>query len=100
MRRTSLAADHGMLFVFPQSSPQGFWMKNTLVALDILYFDTDQRLVAMQLDVPPCKADPCPIYPSGAPSLYVLELPARTARRIGANPGDSLVIDADIGVVR
>ena len=100
MMRTQLPADHSMLFVFPDAQPRWFWMKDTLVPLDILYFDAHRKLVSMQLDVPPCKADPCPTYPSDAPATYVLELAAGTARRIGARTGDALTIDADIGTVR
>ena len=100
MMRTTLAPDHGMLFVFPHTGPQAFWMKNTLIPLDILYFDEERRLVSMQVDVPPCRADPCPTYPSDAPALYVLELSAGTTRRIGAKPGDTLTIEGDIGPVR
>ena len=100
MMRTTLAPDHSMLFVFSYQTPQAFWMKNTLIPLDILYFDTDRRLVSMQLNVPPCRADPCPIYPSSAPARYVLELAAGTAHRLGAQVGDALKIDGDIGTVR
>ena len=100
MMRTELPADHGMLFIFPDTQPRWFWMKNTLVPLDILYFDADRKLVSMHLDVPPCKADPCPSYPSDAPARYVLELPAGTARRIGAQAGDELTVEGDIGTVR
>ena len=100
MDRTTLGADHGMLFVFASSAPQAFWMKNTLIPLDILYFDDARKLVSMQLDVPPCRADPCPIYPSHAAARYVLELSAGTARRIGAKPGDQLTINAAIGAVQ
>jgi len=100
MMRTQLPADHSMLFVFPDSQPRWFWMKNTLVPLDILYFDTDRKLASMQLNVPPCKADPCPSYPSDAPARYVLELPAGTARRIGVQAGDGLTIEGDVGTVR
>ncbi|MFC5436370.1 DUF192 domain-containing protein [Rhodanobacter umsongensis] len=100
MMRTRLAADHGMLFVFPLSAPRAFWMKNTLISLDILYFDANRRLVSMQLNVPPCKSDPCPIYPSHAPARYVLEVSAGTARRMGAEVGDVLKIEGDVGPVR
>jgi uncharacterized membrane protein (UPF0127 family) len=100
MMRTELAANHGMLFVFPHSGPQAFWMKNTLIPLDILYFDTDRRLVSMQLDVPPCRADPCPTYPSEAPALYVLELSAGSAQRMGVHRGDELKVMGDLGSVR
>ncbi|MEW9573622.1 DUF192 domain-containing protein [Rhodanobacter sp. Si-c] len=99
MMRTSLAADHGMLFVFPDTAPRGFWMKNTLIPLDILYFDAERKLVSTQLDVPPCKADPCPVYPSAGPARYVLELSAGTATRIGVRDGDTLAIDGRLGTV-
>ncbi|GAB2552681.1 DUF192 domain-containing protein [Rhodanobacter koreensis] len=100
MMRTTLPADHGMLFVFPDTAPRGFWMKSTLIPLDILYFDADRRLVSMQLNTAPCKADPCPIYPSSGPARYVLELSAGTAARIGARVADELKIAGDVGTVR
>ncbi len=89
-----------MLFVFATSVPQAFWMKNTLIPLDILYFDDARELVSMQLDVPPCTADPCPIYPSSGAARYVLELSAGTARRIGVKPGDQLTINGSLGAVQ
>jgi len=100
MHRTSLAADRGMLFVFPYDAPQSFWMKNTLIPLDILFFDKDRNLVSMQLDVPPCKADPCPTYPSGKPAKYVLELAAGTVAQLGITTGDTFSVDGKIGPVR
>lgn len=100
MMRTSMDPGHGMLFVFPSTAPRAFWMKNTLIPLDILYFGKDRKLVSMQLDVPPCKADPCPIYPSDAPARYVLELNAGTAVKIGAQVGDSLGIEGTVDAVR
>ncbi|HET7268850.1 MAG TPA: DUF192 domain-containing protein [Oleiagrimonas sp.] len=99
MERTHLAPDHGMLFVFSHQAPKTFWMKNTLIPLDILFFDKHRKLVSMQLNAPPCKADPCPTYPSNKPALYVLELAAGTAIRIGANVGDTMTIKGRIGNV-
>jgi len=99
MMRTSLAPGRGMLFVFPDTAPRGFWMKNTLIPLDILYFDAQRRLVSAQLEVPPCKADPCAIYPSAGPARYVLELSAGTAKRIGVRDGDVLAIEGSVGAV-
>jgi uncharacterized membrane protein (UPF0127 family) len=92
MERTAMEADHGMLFVFQDDAPRAFWMKNTKIPLDMLFFDRDRRLVSVQHDVPPCTADPCPAYSSGAPAAYVLELNAGQARRIGAAPGDEIAI--------
>ena len=100
MARVTLAPDHSMLFTFPTSASKGFWMKNTPIPLDILYFDSKLRLVSMQLDVPPCKADPCPIYSSVGSAQYVLELAADTATRIGVRVGDVLEISGgDLGAV-
>lgn len=100
MDRTHLAPHHGMLFVFAHQVPQTFWMKDTLIPLDILYFDKNRKLVSMQLNVPPCKTSPCPTYPSNKPALYVLELAAGTAVKIGANVGDKLTIKGRIGNVQ
>ena len=91
MDRTEMAADHGMLFVFDDDVPRAFWMKNTKIPLDMLYFDADRHLVSVQHNVPPCTADPCPAYSSGAPARYVLELNGGEAKKIGVSAGD--VID-------
>ena len=88
MFRDELAADRGMLFVHEREEPQAYWMKNTRIALDILYFDAVARLVSQQRDVPPCSlGDRCPPYPSAAPALYVLELNAGEAARLGLADG-------------
>jgi uncharacterized membrane protein (UPF0127 family) len=83
-----MPADHGMLFVFQDDQPRTFWMKNTLIPLDMLFFDADRRLVAIQANAQPCKADPCGLYPSNAPARYVLELNAGAAAKLGARMGD------------
>ena len=88
MDRTSMPAEHGMLFVFPDSQPRTFWMKNTLIPLYILFFDADRHLVTIQADAQPCKADPCQLYPSNESARYVLELNAGTAAKLGARKGD------------
>jgi uncharacterized protein len=93
MARPHMAADHSMLFIFTDEAPRAFWMKNTLIPLDILYFDSARKLVAMQLNAEPCKGDPCAIYPSGGLSArYVLELNAGTAGQLGLKLGDELTV--------
>ena len=76
MRRKKLVSD-GMLFVFPGATVQSFWMKDTLMPLDILFFDADGRFVALHR-MDPCTEDPCPVYSSGKPAQYALEVPAGT----------------------
>ncbi|HKT43034.1 MAG TPA: DUF192 domain-containing protein [Rhodanobacteraceae bacterium] len=92
MDRTAMPADHGMLFVFPDSQPRTFWMKNTLIPLDMLFFDASHHLVAIQANAQPCKVDPCQLYPSGTPARYVLELNAGTAAKLGARTGDVMTL--------
>ncbi|MFI4970420.1 MAG: DUF192 domain-containing protein [Lysobacterales bacterium] len=92
MDRPGMAADHGMLFVFQDDTPRSFWMKNTKIALDMLFFDADRRLVSVQHAAQPCVADPCPPYSSGAPARYVLELNAGQASKLGLAPGDEMQI--------
>jgi len=81
MGRHHLAADRGMLFLFPDERPRTFWMKNCFIALDMLFADGDGRVVHVQHDAPPCPSVvlQCPTYPSEAPAATVLELPAGTA---------------------
>lgn len=91
MFRDELPAGSGMLFVHEREQPLAYWMKNTRIPLDILYFDGKRRLVAQQRDVPPCAlGDGCPPYPSYAPALYVLELNAGEAARLGLENGAEL----------
>ncbi len=93
MFREHLEPDAGMLFVFEAEAPRAFWMKNTRIPLDILYFNARLVLVSLQRHVPPCRADPCPNYPSAKPAKYVLELNAGTADRLRVEPGDSLKLE-------
>ena len=88
MFRDQLAEGHGMLFIHDEEGPQSYWMKNTRIPLDILYFDNARKLVSQKRDVPPCTlGDACPPYPSDAPARYVLELNAGEAARIGLADG-------------
>ena len=91
MFRDALPTGHGMLFIHDAEEPQAYWMKNTKIALDILYFDDERKLVAQQRDVPPCSlGDGCPSYPSDAPARYVLELNAGEAARLQLKDGAEL----------
>ena len=86
MYRESLADGTGMLFVFEQEQPLAFWMKNTLIPLDILYFDAERQLVSVQTMVP-CEKDPCTTYSSDAPAQYALEVNAGFVERYGIGEG-------------
>ena len=79
------APKDGMLFVFPEDTSGGFWMKNTLVPLRILFFDArGKRVRAFRMT--PCREDPCRIYEPGRLYRFALELRV-TDRRKGATLG-------------
>lgn len=95
MFRDAMADDHGMLFLFPAESRRSFWMKNTRIPLDILYFDAQLRFVSVAAGAQPCRTPTCPSYPSSGPARYVLELNAGKAAELGVSPGDVLELYID-----
>lgn len=97
MFRDELAADHGMIFIHDEEAPQSYWMKNTRIPLDILFFDHSRKLVSTQQRVPPCSlGDGCPPFRSEDPALYVLELNAGMAESLGVKAGDELILGPGI----
>lgn len=90
MFRTALPEDRGMLFIFEQPGKNKFWMKNTLIPLDILWMDDRKRIIHIEYQVPPCKLDPCPVYGPSAENHYVLEVKAGVAHKRGLRIGMSL----------
>lgn len=86
MFREELPEGRGMLFMFDKSQILHFWMKNTMIPLDILFFDERRNLVSA-MTMEPCVADPCPLYPSTAEARYALEVPAGFIERYGVGVG-------------
>jgi uncharacterized protein len=95
MFRASMPADRGMVFNFPTAVPANFWMKNTLIPLDIIFLRGD-KIMNIQANVPPCKADPCPGYGPTSNVLIdrVIELNAGQAKKLGLKVGDKLLVQS------
>lgn len=93
MYRTSLPENSGMLFVFDSAQPLSFWMKNTLIPLDVLFLDEKGTIVTIHTMEPcPDEEPQCPSYPSEVPAQYGLELNAGRAKELGLEVGDQLKI--------
>jgi uncharacterized protein len=73
MFRTSLEKSRGMVFIFPDSEKETFWMKNTIVPLDMIRLDANYRIVDIK-QATPCTKDPCVIYTPVHDASYVVEL--------------------------
>lgn len=86
MFRTDLPEDRGMLFVFEETRPVGFWMKNTPLPLDLVFID-EQGVV---IDVLPGEPFSTASISPDAPSRFVLELNAGAAERTGIEPGTQI----------
>lgn len=87
MYRDRLDAGNGMLFIFPQSAPQAFWMKNTKIPLDILFIDDTGRIVRLHARTTPFSEDS---LPSDAPVRFVLEVPGGWCADNGIKEGDTV----------
>ena len=100
MFRTALAPDEGMLFVYPRPGPASFWMKNTLIFLDMIFADETGRIMAVHENAVP--GDLTPIF-GGDNIQYVLEIPGGRSAELGISAGDSFQsphIDQSIAVWR
>jgi uncharacterized membrane protein (UPF0127 family) len=88
MHRPRLASDAGMLFIFPNQERQNFWMKNTLISLDMLFLAGDGRIVYVHHNAQPHSLTP--IAPE-AEALAVLEINGGLSRRLGITVGDRVL---------
>jgi uncharacterized membrane protein (UPF0127 family) len=88
MFRKTLAPNAGMLFDFVTERPQSFWMKNTLIPLDMVFIKADGTIVRIAANTTPLSEDPVPSY---EPVRVVLEIPGGRAAELGMQPGDRAI---------
>ncbi len=88
MNRESLGADKGMIFIFDKPANYSFWMKNTLIPLDMVWLDQDRKIVFINENAQPCGSKDCSVVTPVIKSQYVFEAKAGTAKRIGLKYGD------------
>jgi uncharacterized membrane protein (UPF0127 family) len=85
MHRRELADDAGMLFLFPESDDHSFWMRNTLIPLDMIFIGEDGRVVGIVERAEPLTLTQRSI---GKPSRYVLEVNGGWCAKRGVRDGD------------
>jgi len=87
MFRENLPVNQGMFFIFKNEAARYFWMKNTTLSLDIIYLDASLNIVTIHRNTTPLTEK---LYPSGKPSMYVIEVRAGFTDRYNVNPGHSV----------
>jgi uncharacterized membrane protein (UPF0127 family) len=90
MFRQSLADNAGMLFLFEEPSIQKFWMRNTLIPLDMIFIAPSGRILRIAANATPESEE---LISSGAPALGVLEIPGGRAAELGLKAGDRVAHD-------
>lgn len=95
MFRESLPENHGMVFVYENAEPRSFWMKNTLIPLDMIFVAENGTVVDVEHAVPQPNAsdEELETYRSDAPAKYVIELERGFANRTGIEPGAEVEFD-------
>ena len=95
MFRERLNENDGMFFIFDEENYQTFWMKNTLIPLDMIFIGEDLEIVDIKNAVP-CKEEPCFLYKSSKPAKYVLEANQGFAAKNGIETGDKIILNGKI----
>jgi len=94
MNRTSLCQNCGMIFVFGLELPQAFWMKNTLIPLDIIFLDKNGKIINIVTATPQSAVsdNQLRLYRSTAPAKFVIELNAGDATKLSLVPDNIIDI--------
>jgi uncharacterized membrane protein (UPF0127 family) len=93
MFREHLDPDKGMLFIYKDEGVHYFWMKNTLILLDMIWINGNREVISISKDVQPCEISQCPLIGSEQKVQYVLELNAGSSDKIGLAIGDKVTFD-------
>lgn len=96
MWRTVLPEGTGMLFIFPEEDYLSFWMKNTLIPLDMIFIAKDRSVVNVEARAEPKTLSP---RPAKGPALYVLEVPGGWSEKIGVKPGAKVQLEGIDAIV-
>ena len=91
MFRERLGENKGMFFAFEHEGTYAFWMKNTLIPLDIIFISGDFKILEI-FHAEPCAEEPCKSYQTTKYAKYVLEVNGNFTIRNGIDVGDEVII--------
>lgn len=100
MNRTYLGKNDGMLFIFDKEDSYSFWMKNTLIPLDIIWINSDKKIVYIKENALPCnlfskkldqKEEKCEVFNPEINAKYVLEVNGGLSKELNIKIGDSVL---------
>ncbi len=98
MFRSEMPEDKGMIFIYPGEGNYRFWMKNTLIPLDMAWISGDKKIIYIERMAAPCKTNSCPSYgppAGGGLARFVLEINGGLADKYGIAIGD--IVDLKLG---
>lgn len=99
MHATHLADTAGMVFEFPAITSTAFWMKDTVIPLDIAFWNAAGTIIDVNT-MQPCAQDPCPLYVAGAAYAASVEVAGGLLERAGVQPGDHVSLTTPPGANR
>ena len=89
--RDSMDNNSGMLFIFQEEEMPGFWMKDMKFSLDIIWIDSDLKIVGIEKNLQPCQAiENCPVFYPDKKIMYVLEINFGLSDDFGFEKNDSV----------
>ena len=93
MFRQKLDENKGMLFVFEKEDIYPFWMKNTLIPLDMIWIDSNYKIVFIGKNMQPCRTSTCPEINPEAKAKYVLEINSGISEKLRLKVGEDVLLN-------
>lgn len=90
MNRDYLVPEDGMLFIFENEEIHNFWMKNTLIPLDMIWINENKKIIYIEKNAEPCKVEQCELFGPNEKAKYVLEINGGLAEKTGVKTGDEI----------
>ncbi|MCK4891169.1 MAG: DUF192 domain-containing protein [Candidatus Pacebacteria bacterium] len=91
MNRKNVPNNSGMFFIFKKEGNYTFWMRNTLISLDIIWIDKNNKIIYIEKNAQPCTTEQCKTFGPDQKAKYILEINGGLAGEMGFKAGDIVV---------